>query len=49
MYRKVLIERLIFYDYDEVEIRLPFYRSFSTFWNILVVFEFKIFIHESWV
>ena len=30
----MLIKRLIFYDTDETEIRLPFYRSFSTFWNI---------------
>ena len=38
---------MIFYDSsDEIEIRLPFYRSFSTFWKIyLVVFALKIFIH----
>ena len=26
--------RIIFCDYDETETRLPFYRSFSTFWSI---------------
>ena len=38
---------MIFYDSsDEIEIRLPFNRSFSTFWKIyLVVFALKIFIH----
>ena len=30
----MLIDRWIFYDSDEIEIRLPFYRSLSTFWNI---------------
>ena len=30
----MLIKRLIFHVSDETEIRLPFYGSFSTFWNI---------------
>ena len=30
----MLIKRLIFYDSDEIEIRLPFYRSFLTSWNM---------------
>ena len=35
---------------DEIEIRLPFYRSFSTFRNIyLVVFALKFFIHRHGV
>ena len=29
----ILIKIQIFYDSAEIEIRLPFYRSFSTFWN----------------
>ena len=32
--QKMLIERWIFYEPDEIEIRLAFYRSFSTFRNI---------------
>ena len=31
---KMLIKRWIFYYFDEIEIRLPFYRSFSPFWHI---------------
>ena len=30
----MLIKRWIFYESDDFEIRLPFYISFSTFWNI---------------
>ena len=30
---KTLIKRLIFADSDEIETRLTFHRSFSTFWN----------------
>ena len=42
----MLIKRLIFYESDEIEIRLRFYGSFSTFWNMyLVVFALKFFIH----
>ena len=42
----MLIKRWIFYDSDKIEIRLPFGRSFSTFWNIyLVIFVPKSFIH----
>ena len=35
-----------FYDSDETEIRLPFYRYFSKFWDILVVFALKFFVHR---
>ena len=28
------MKRLILYDSGEIETRIPFYRSFSTFWNI---------------
>ena len=31
---KMLIKSGLFNDPDEIEIRLPFYRSSSTFWNI---------------
>ena len=44
-YLKMLIKRWIFYDIDEIEIRLPFYRSFSTFGIYLVVFALKFVIH----
>ena len=30
----MLIKRWTFYDPVEIEIRLPFYRSFLTFWNV---------------
>ena len=30
---KMLIKILIFHDPDEIGIRRPFYRSFSTFWT----------------
>ena len=46
----MLIRRQTFYDSDEIEIRLPFYRSFPTFHNIyLVVFAIKFFIHRHGV
>ena len=46
----MLIKEKPFYDSDEIEIRLPFYRSFSTFRNIyLVVFALKFFIHPHGV
>ena len=32
--RKRLVKRLIFDDSNEIEIRLPCRRSFSTLWNI---------------
>ena len=32
--KKILIKKLIFYDSDENETRLPFYKSFSTFGNV---------------
>ena len=44
----MLIKRLIFYDCDEIETRLPFYRSFSTFWNIFAGLSLKVFIHSHW-
>ena len=34
-----------FYDSQENEIRLPFCRSFSIFWNMFMVFAPKFFIH----
>ena len=40
----MLIERLIFYDSDDIEIVLPLYRSFSTLY--LVIFALKFFIHR---
>ena len=46
----MLIKRKKIYDSDEIEIRLPFYRSFSIFCNIyLVVFALKLFIHRHGV
>ena len=34
---------------DEIEIRLPFYRSFSTFWNIIGDPCIQVFIHRHGV
>ena len=40
------MERLTFNESDEIEIRIPLYRSFSNFCNMyLVVFPLKFFIH----
>ena len=39
----MLFKRWIFHDPDEIEIRLSFYRSFSTFWNI-----FGLWIQVYW-
>ena len=45
---KMLIKRWIFYNSDETDIRLLFYRSFSTFWNIFGGFALRFFIHGPW-
>ena len=34
---------------DETEIRLPFYRSFSTFWNIFGGLCTQVFYSWAWV
>ena len=35
MYIKNVDQKMNFsYDFDKIEVRLPFYRSFSKFWNI---------------
>ena len=36
-------------DSDATDIRLPFYRSFSTFWNIFGGFCTQVFYSWSWV
>ena len=36
------------YDSDEIEIRLPFYRSFSTFWIIFGGLCTQIFYSSAW-
>ena len=46
----MLIKRKTFYDSHEIKSRLPFYRPFSTFYNMcLVVFALKFFIHRHGV
>ena len=47
IYYKILIKRSIFVDSDETEIRLTFYRSFSTFWTIFGGLCTHVF--DSWV
>ena len=44
----MLIERLIFYDSHEIEIRLPFYRSFSTFCNVFGSLCTQVFHSFAW-
>ena len=36
-------QKMNFYDSDEIEIKPPFYRSFSTFWNIIGGFCTQVF------
>ena len=36
------------YDSDETEIRLPFYKSVSTFWNQLGGFSSQDFYSSAW-
>ena len=45
----MLIKRWIFYDIDEIEIRLPFYRSFSTFWNTFSGLCTQVYYSWAWV
>ena len=45
----MLIKRSIFYDSDESEIRLPFHRSLSTFWNIFSGLCTQVFYSWVWV
>ena len=45
----MFIKRLIFYDPDETEIRLPFYISFSTLWNIFGGLWTQVFYSWAWV
>ena len=40
---------MIFYDSDESEIRLPFYSSFSTFWNIFGSLCTHVFCSKAWL
>ena len=40
---------MIFYGSDETEMRLPFYRSFSTFWNIFGGLHIQVFYSWAWV
>ena len=44
----MLIKRGIFYDSDKIEFRLPFYRSFSTFWNIFGGLCTQVFYSSIW-
>ena len=39
----------MFYDSDETEIRLSFYRAFSTFWNIFGDLCTQVFYSWTWV
>ena len=45
----MLIKRYIFYNSDEIKIRLPFYRSFSTFWNVFGGLCTQVFYSWLWV
>ena len=45
----MFIKGLIFYDSDETKIRLPFYRCFSTFWNIFGGLCTQVFYSWAWV
>ena len=45
----MLMKRSFVYHSDEIEIRLPFYRSFSTFWNIFDGLCAKVFYSWAWV
>ena len=39
----------LLYDSDEIEIRLYFYRYFSTFWNIFGGICIHVFYSSAWV
>ena len=43
-----MIKRFIFYNSDEIENRLAFYKPFSTFWNIFGGLCTHFFIHGHW-
>ena len=43
------MKRLILYDSDENEVRLPFYRSFPTFYNIFGGLCTQDFYSWAWV
>ena len=45
----MLIKRRIFYESDGTEIRLPFYRFFSTFWNRFAGLCTQVFYSWGWV
>ena len=45
----MLIKRLTFCDFNEIETRLPFNRSFSTFWNIFGSLWTHVFYSSAWV
>ena len=44
----MLINRGICYDSDEIEIRLPFFSSFSIFWDILGGLCTQVFYSSEW-
>ena len=37
-----------FGDFDEIEITIPFYRPFSTFWNIFGGLCTQVFYSSTW-
>ena len=41
--------KMFLYDSDKIKIRLPFYRSFSTFWNIIGGLCTQVFMHRHGV
>ena len=47
-YIKNVNQKMNFYDSDEIELRLPFYRSFSTFWNIFGGLCTHVFYSSTW-
>ena len=42
-------QKINFYDSDETEIRLPFYRSFSIFYNVFGGLCTQVFYSWGWV
>ena len=47
MYIENVNQKIFFYDSDEIEIRLPFYRSFSTFGNIFGIIYTEVFYSSA--
>ena len=45
----MLVKRWTLYGSDETEIRLPFHRSFSSFWNIFRDLCNQVFYSWAWV